>query len=754
MPTVNTPIATKSDVDELIHSYEHFLAANDPELRKARGVFYTPFPVVRYIVKAVDDILRTEFQFQKGIADDVHILDPATGVGTFFFEIIRQIHEQVEPDAWQNYVSQNLLPRLHGFEVLETPYQLAHSKLTEFLRETGCRFDKNQRFDIHLANALEPTGETADGRRQTAAEETQAMSRYSDCYGEPFVILGNPPYNVSTANQSEFAKKLIAKYKEGLENETNIQPLSDDYIKFIALGQHLLANNELGGILAYITNNSFLDGVIHRKMRQSLLETFNKIYILNLHGNTRKKETCPDGSKDENVFDIQQGTSINIFVRNPKNHPLPLHGRGIVFYADLYGTRAEKYEFLRTYPTSVIPAKAGIQTEDFNPISLDPCLRRGDEENDFVILQPQAPDYYFVPKDFSLKEEYDKGFGVNQLFVKQGTGIKFRKDNLLVKNYFTRQDVEMMLDDIAKLDDNQVLAKYNTKETRDWKLSEKRQYFLDYRVEDIKPVLYRVFDMRWTYYPMEKVSQFIVRSDARKGLMRHLLQDNLVLLTLRNQPTVQEFDRVFIAKGMIEHCVIGRGTYAFPLYCYGANGERCLNLNEEIVKNFFSHKGTKAQRDQKVSAQDIFDYIYGVLHDPQYRTTYQEFLKIDFPRVPYPKDAAEFDRYVRLGSRLRKLHLLEEIPAMQTAFPISGNNKVENVRYSPPVEGVRGGQVFINETQYFEGIPISVWNYFIGGSCPVQKYLKDRKGRVLSPEEIQYYQKIVTALDGTISILR
>ena len=678
-----------------IHFYEHFLAAYNPELRKSHGVFYTPPAVVQYIVRAVDDILRQEFKLQKGLADKVPILDPATGMGTFLFGVMGQIHDQVarkdQPDVWKNYVTHDLLPCLHGVEILTTPYLMVHLTLSLFLQHTdGGSASENQCFNIYRANALE----------------------MQDRFGQfPFlVVLGNPPYNVSTVNQTEYAKNLIAKYKEGLENETNIQPLSDDYIKFIALGQHLIGSNQSGGILAYISNNSFLDGVIHWKMRQSLLETFNRIYILNLHGNKRKKETVPDGGRDDNVFNIQQGTSINIFVRNPAKQK----ESSKVFYADLYGTRTNKYDFLNTHPFAL---------------------------TDFTELIPKEPDCFFVPKDFSLKEEYDRGFGVHQLFIKQGTGIKFRKDNLLVKNHFTRHDVETMLDDIAQMGDRQVLDKYKTKETKDWKLQDKRQYFLNDRAEDIVPVLYRVFDERWTYYPMDRISNIIVRGDARKSLMQHLFRDNLVLLTLRNQPTVQNFDRVFIASGIIEHCVIGRGTYAFPLYCYEENGERRLNLNEEIVREI-----TKRIGGNPLSPLDIFDYVYGVLHAPQYRAKYQEFLKMDFPRLPYPNDKAEFDRYVQRGTRLRKLHLLQDIPAIRTTFSVLGSNTVEYVRFVD-------GKVFINESQYFGNVPASVWNFFMGGFCPAQKYLKDRKKRVLPFEEIQHYQKVTAVLQETIAIL-
>ena len=720
--------------DAVTHFYEHFLAAYNPDQRKSRGAFFTPLPAVMYIVRAVDEILRQAFHIQDGIADkSVSILDPATGTGTFLIGAVAQIFGRIAGQygqkGWHKYAANDLLPRLHGIEIMPSSYLIAHLELGTLLQDMGGSLEENQRLSIQLANALD----FASLRLEFAAK-TQGMQSTT-------VVLGNPPYNVSTANR-EHGKDLIAQYKEGLKHETNIQPLSDDYIKFIALGQHLIEANQSDGILAYISNNSFLDGVIHWKMRKSLLETFDKIYVLNLHGNTRKKEVDPNGSKDGNIFRIKQGVSINIFVCNSHNGMKTQRRReasppnlcafvplceeknelGKVFYADLYGTRTEKLHYLETQT---------IATSHFSEFT------------------PAAPDYFFVPKDFSLKAEYDEGFGVNQLFIKQGTGIKFRKDNLFVKNHFARNDVVTMLRDMEQLDDRQLLEKYNITETHDWQLADKRQYFLNDRPEDIVPVLYRVFDMRWTYYPMDKISNIIVRSDARKGLMQHLFRENLVLLTLRNQPTVQEFDRVFIAKGIIEHCVIGRGTYAFPLYYYESNGTKHLNLNEEIVGKIFSYTGTKAQRTETSDPvplclrvkqnEDIFDYVYGVLHDSQYRARYQEFLKIDFPRIPYPKDAAMFEQYVRDGVRLRKLHLLEEVPELHSTFPIAGNNVIKNVRHAD-------GKVFINETQYFENVPDSVWNFFIGGSCPARKYLKDRKGRVLSEEEMLHYQKIVAVL--------
>ena len=324
--------------DPVIHFYETFLAAYDPALRKARGVWYTPEPVVSFIVRAVDDILKTEFGLSQGLADtsktkikvdlqgkkvekDVHrvqILDPATGTGTFLAEVIRQIHQKFEGQKgiWSNYVENNLIPRLNGFELLMASYAMAHLKLDLLLSETGFKPTKDQRFRVYLTNSLEEShpdaGTLFSNWLSDEANEANAVKRDAPV----MVVLGNPPYSVSSTNKSPWIEKLVGDYKKDL-NERNIQPLSDDYIKFIRFGQHFI--DKTGeGILAYISNNSFLDGIIHRKMREELLKSFDKVYIVDLHGNAKKKETAPDGSPDQNVFDIMQGVSINIFIKKRK----------------------------------------------------------------------------------------------------------------------------------------------------------------------------------------------------------------------------------------------------------------------------------------------------------------------------------------------------------------------------------------------------------------------------------------------------
>lgn len=333
--------------DPIIHFYETFLSEYDPALRKARGVWYTPEPVVNFIVRAVDDILKTEFGLPQGLADtsktkikrivetkatadsrskikqteveeEVHrvqILDPATGTGTFLAEVVKHIYKKFEGQQgiWSNYVENHLIPRLNGFELLMASYAMAHLKLDLLLTETGYKPTKNQRFKVFLTNSLEEhhpdTGTLFASWLSQEANEANHIKRDTPV----MCVIGNPPYSVSSSNKSEWIEKLTADYKTDL-NERNIQPLSDDYIKFIRFGQHFIEKNGQG-ILAYISNNSFVDGIIHRKMREELMKTFDKIYILDLHGNAKKKETAPDGSPDQNVFDIMQGVSINIFVK-------------------------------------------------------------------------------------------------------------------------------------------------------------------------------------------------------------------------------------------------------------------------------------------------------------------------------------------------------------------------------------------------------------------------------------------------------
>ncbi len=480
-------------------------------------------------------------------------------------------------------------------------------------------------------------------------------------------------------------------------------------------------------LMQFNSNSSFIDGLIHRQMRKSLLESFDEIYILDLHGNAKKQETSPDGSKDENVFDIMQGVSINLFIKTGKKAKGSL---GQVFNHSLYGKREEKYNALNDGEISSLPWQK---------------------------LDVIAPDYFFSVKNFDNTDLYKNGFSVIELFSLIGSGISFRKDSLLIRQNDTKKDVYQMIDDIKSLDPSILESKYSFKQSIDWKVIEQRQNFLNPLNDDIKQVSYRPFDSKYAYYPLEKISQIIPRGDSRKNIMQHMLKENLTLIFERSV-TIGDFTNIFISNKLVEAHVLGTmfsKGYVAPLYIYPdasdllAEVSRIPNLNMQIVETISKGLNLTFTREKEdltntIAPIDLLDYIYAVLHSPTYRETYKEFLKIDYPRVPYPSDEEQFFQLVALGGELRQLHLLEgaAINQLITSYPESGNNLVDKPRY-------KNSKVYINDTQYFDGVPKLAWEFYIGGYQPAQKWLKDRKGRILSYEDILHYQKIIKAMVET-----
>ena len=703
--------------DPFLHFYETFLASYDKVTKEKRGVFYTPQPVVRFIVSSVDSLLKSEFNLAHGLADDstikhtrilyhkqkkvknkvidapvtteedvykVQILDPATGTGTFLAEAIRKIYSYFvnQKGLWSQYVDKALIPRLNGFEIMMTPYVMCHLKLDLLLKETGYETTKTtNRFNVYLTNALEKDETTKYPLLDWLSEEArQAGMIKSD---KPImVVMGNPPYSISSCNKSDYIDEMMSVYKKDL-NEKNIQPLSDDYIKFIRMGENYIEkNNE--GILAYISNNSFLDGVIHRQMRKHLMQTFDKIYILNLHGNSKKKEAAPDGSKDENVFDIQQGVSINIFI---KSSAKAKKQSAKVYYAEIFGLRNQKYEFLNNHE---------LKTTNYKE------------------LQPLEPYYFFVPKDFEAQADYEKGFKIDELFLISTSGVKTHHDNELVS-----------------------MQPFNT--------------------DNNKKYYYKPFDNRYINYDLNKVVRH------RYNVMKNFTPGtNLGLVLMRNLVNTSIYNTVLISNTLVDINFYGFQSYVFQLYLYDDNTQqksffensRKPNLNMDIVHNFEQRSGLifmpeKDESKGTFAPIDIFDYIYGILYSDKYRNKYKEFLKIDFPRVPYPKNAEYFFNIAKYGKQLRQLHLMEtpELDNLITTYPESGTNEVVKPEY-------KENKVYINKIQYFGDVPELAWNFCIGGYQPAQKWIKDRKGKILSYDEILYYQKIVLALVKTDELMR
>lgn len=707
------------DADPVIHFYEDFLKEYDPDLRKKMGAYYTPLPVVNFIIRSVDYILQKEFNLPNGLADTsklpnnkhrVQILDPALGTGTFISATIRTIYKRLEKQGqigrWPAYVHHDLLPRLHGFELMMAPYTIAHLKLSLAFKKTGF-WKFHRRLGIYLTNSLEQSEAQQNLLSFGFAESIAEEAREADKIKREIpimVVIGNPPYSISSSNKGKWILQLIKDYKTGLgERKIN---LDDDYIKFIRFAEHFIEKNK-SGIVAMITNNSFIDGITHRQMRKHLLETFDEIYILDLHGNSKKKEKAPDGGKDENVFNIMQGVSISIFVRRAEDKK----GFGKVYHTELYGKREDKFKALN---------ESDIQTVKWNK------------------LDYSEPYYFFVPKDFELEEEYRKGFKIDELFEKNNSGIQTDRDSLFID--FEKEKLNQRMQQLLS-------NEYSFKFKNHYRVFDSSGYKITNKIKKklfdenfTLPIQYRSFDYLWIYYDPTVIS----RSGFK--IYQHLIKGSNLALLVSKQQSSSFFHHVFITKNLVDRCTVSlqtkEGAYTFPLYLYTEYGSKIPNLKKEIIAEIEKIVG-------KVSPEDIFDYIYAVLHSPNYREKYKEFLKIDFPRVPYPKDTKTFKKLTAFGAELRSLHLLESPKVNQfiTTYPIAGSDTVEKLAY-------KNGKVFINAEQYFGNVPEVIWNFYIGGYQPARKWLKDRKGRALKNADIEHYQKIIVALAETNRIMK
>ncbi|MDP8219330.1 MAG: type ISP restriction/modification enzyme [Candidatus Theseobacter exili] len=755
--------------DPIIHFYETFLAEYDPKLRKSRGVWYTPEPVVNFIVRAVDDILKTEFGLPQGLADtsktkikvpvqgskklmekEVHkvqILDPATGTGTFLAEVVKHIYNKnfkAMQGAWSGYVEEHLIPRLNGFELLMASYSMAHLKLDMLLTDTGYKPKKDQRFNIYLTNSLEEhhqdTGTLFSQWLSSEANEANHIKRDTPV----MCVIGNPPYSGESANKGDWIMGLMEDYKKEPGGKQKLQErnpkwINDDYVKFLRYGQHFIEKNG-EGVLAFINPHGFLDNPTFRGMRWNLLKTYDKIFTIDLHGNSKKKEVCPDGSPDVNVFDIMQGVSINIFVKSGKKKANEL---GKVFHYDLYGKREEKYKFLW---------KNSIKSVSY------------------VELPNAEPNYFFVQKDFDAEKSYNKGFAINEIFQICLLGPNSHRDNFAIS--FTKEDAEIRLQEFAnqEIPDTDIRRKYNLKDNRDWKLTIARKN-IPKNTEAIL-CLYRPFDYRYMLY-----------GNYAFDYHRPQLNDNLIFSNfgvIYTRQTKENFSIFVTSNPLGQHKIATPydGSYSSPLYLYPdsetngifAEKGRKPNLNMTIVEQIAQKLGLTYANEKDVTTSstseitfapiDILDYIYAVLHSPTYREKYKEFLKIDFPRVPYPKNKETFWQLVKLGGEIRQIHLLEspKVKEYITSYPQDGDNcitrRLNKNDWEITEPEKKTGRIWINDQQYFDNIPLAAWEFYIGGYQPAKKWLKDRRKRQLSFEDILHYQKIIVALTETDRLMK
>ena len=705
--------------DPYIYFYEEFLKSYDPLLRERRGVYYTPPEVVHFIVGAVESVLRDDFQMPRKLADErVTVLDFAAGTGTFLAESIRRVLNGKGKSERRLLMRDHILTHFHGFEYLIAPYTIAHLKLSQLLRDSECELRDRERLGVYLTNTLEPVDKTDEIPHvlPALARETKNAQRVKD--NPVLVITGNPPYSYQSQNTGEWIQHLIKDYYQvngASLGERNPRGLQDDYVKFIRFAQWKMDNSP-EGIVAVITNHAFLDNVTFRGMRQSLMQTFNRLYFLDLHGNARQGERTPDGGKDENVFDIQQGVAVSIMV---KKEGLP---RG-VYHADLWGIRAHKY--------------AECIAREFNAVK-------------WQKVASSPPCYLFIPRNEKMATHYETFPSIKDIFPVNSVGIVTARDKLTI--HFTANELRQVVHDFADLSEAKAREKYNLgKDSRDWKVKLAQKDLRDSNLDDgkIVPINYRPFDIRHTYYTGNSRGFY---DRPFLAVMRHMLaEDNLGLISVRQQSQQGEWSHVGCTKTIMESCAISNKTkemnYLFPLYLLPEGKVHKDDSRRENIAPAFRRRMNEAVGG-KPSPEQILGYIYAILHSPTYRKKYADFLRADFPRIPLPPDAKTFNKLAKLGDELIAAHLRRKIPDKNNLakYKGDGNNEVTRITYSD----ADGGKAQINATQYFAPIPEEVWEFQIGGYYPLQKYLKSRKGRTLDLSEIRTLENAANAIAFTI----
>lgn len=765
--------------DPFLHFYEDFLAEYNPAKRKARGVWYTPEPVVNFIVRAVDEVLKSEFGLPDGLADtskitidwdtgqndpktgkpahikkEVHrvqILDPATGTGTFLAEVVKLVSERIKgvaPGQLSAYIERDLIPRLHGFELLMASYAMCHMKLDMILTRLGYKPSvQPPRLGVYLTNSLEEgerVEQTLFGLSRAIANEAKAASDIKR--QTPIMcVIGNPPYSGHSSNTFEkggFFDRLMDDYKKEPGGQQRLQErnpkwINDDYVKFIRFAEHMIEKNG-EGVLGFITNHGYLDNPTFRGMRWQLMNSFDRIHVLDLHGNSKKKEVCPDGSPDKNVFDIMQGVAIIVAVKH-RRKPREAKPLASVHHGDLWGSRE---------------AKGNALWE----LTLDlGCGAR---------ISAREPLHHFVPREFGLESNYERGVPLSAILHSQVLGFQTHRDGFAIAETSDemRSRIEALRD--LSISDAAVRQRYGISEKSAWDIGAQRTKLAsDPKWEKaFTPCLYRPFDVRYCHLSSA------IMDRPRPEIIANVLHKNNLCLLLPRQLSLSGFQHVLVTDLPAESCAISTKTkeqnQVFPLYLYPEEGTLDQTIRINFDPKLFAQIREAAGLTAPLTAPDstdafrkatgearpdevrVFDYIYGVLHSPAYRATYAEFLKIDFPRIPFPASPESFRAISGAGETLRRLHLMEDATIGATPYPFHGDGSsvVDKPRYE-------SGQVWINTEQYFDGVPAIAWDFHIGGYQPAQKWLKDRKGRALTYDDIRHYQRIIKILAETDRIM-
>lgn len=734
--------------DPIVHFYETFLTAYDPSIREKRGVYYTPESVVRYIVRSVNELLKTHFDMPDGLASkNITLLDPAAGTLTFPAEAVKlavkEFTEKYGTGGRNNFIRNQVLENFFAFELMMAPYAIGHLKMSFLLEELGYKLNDEERFKLYLTNTLE-----MDELEQISIPGLSSLSEESHLAGKikkeqpVLVILGNPPYSGISANVNEWTEKLLKQNIDGTQSyyevdgkmlgEKNPKWLQDDYVKFLRFAQWKIQKAGFG-VVGMITNHSYLDNPTFRGMRQSLMKTFNEIYILDLHGNSLKKETAADGGKDENVFDIRQGTAIAIFVKQKEKSDCK------VYHAELFGKRQSKYDWLDAHQLEI---------------------------KNYQLLKPESPWYFFVPRNTQNIKYYLKWKQINQIFPVNGVGITTARDNFVID--FRKEALlnRIRLFKNSKFSDNELYQFFHINKKIGWNIRKAWNMLQDIPDNELEnfifDFIYRPFDHRYIFWHDSLVWRTV------KQIMSHILKENLSITTVRQVKAGETWQHSLVSDKLIESCYISNKTseicYAFPLYLYNehtpkksrtqymmmlfepeteyGNSNKEPNIDKKIYQTLNQNYG------HELTPEEILYYIYAVFYSNIYREKYAEFLKIDFPRVPFTTDYKVFSKMAALGNELVDLHLMKSsrLNTLVSKFQGKGENDViEEIIFRP-----EESRIYINSEKYFDNVTPQVWDYQVGGYRVLQKYLKDRKGRKM--DDFVHYSQIITALNYTIEI--
>jgi predicted helicase len=723
--------------DPVLHFYETFLSVYDPATREKRGVYYTPEPVVSFIVHSLHEILKEKYNIADGLASkNVTLLDPAGGTLGFLAKAIETAVKEFEgkygKGAVEGFLKDQILQNYFSFELMMAPYAIGHMKMSFLLEELGYRMEDDERVKYYLTNTLElqELDESKFPGMSSLSTESHEAGKIKKQV-PILVILGNPPYSGHSSNTGEWISNVIKEYYQvdGKPlGEKNPKWLQDDYVKFIRFSQWKI--DQAGeGVLGFITNHSYLDNPTFRGMRQSLMKSFDEIYILDLHGNSLKKEKAKDGSKDENVFDIQQGVAIAFFIKHKKSKTKS------VLHSELFGLRDSKYDWLN---------KHSIKNVKWNK------------------LEPNKEFYLFIPQDQKLQESYQSFLKLTEIFPVNGVGMTTARDEFVIDN-----DKKILMNRIrlfkeSKLDDDSLHRFFNIRKKKGWDIRKAWQQLQDIPADKFNKlfvdIIYRPFENKTIFYHDALVWRTV------KKIMSHMLEENIALCVGRQFSVIgsDNYDIVFVLDKIVDFNIYRRGGgLVLPLYLYPERKEKQKNplmqmmifepeteyktRQPNINKTLFDK--LKSNFKKKGKPEEIFYYVYAVLYSNTYRTKYAEFLKMDFPRIPFTNDYGLFIQLGKLGKQLAELHLLKskKLDNPISKFPVRGNYKVEKPKYEDE-------KVWINKTQYYNNVKEEVWKYQVGGYQVCEKWLKDRKGRTLTHEEIQTYSKIITALSKTINL--